>query len=252
MRSLSLVLLAGGSGQRFLADNKLLVMLEGKSVFYHSATRLLTAFPNADRLLIVAPEAWQPTYAALLSEAITASGSPLSLADCHWVASGCERWDSVWQALQCVCQTAPAPEEIILIHDAARPLLPIAASQALLARLEQEPQWAGGSVATPLTDSLKRSDAEGGIAESVDRAGLWQVQTPQAFRWQPLLKAHQAYHTARSRSDAALAITDDCQMLEVFLPEAKVWLQTAPKSNLKLTTVEDVALAAALLGLEAS
>ena len=97
---------------------------------------------------------------------------------------------------------AHAPE-IVLVHDAARPVIPPDTVPDLLAALAD----ADGAIpACPVADTLKRSAADGSIAATVPREGLFRAQTPQAFRFPVLL----ALHRAGTRSGG----TDDASLLE--------------------------------------
>ncbi|RVT40696.1 bifunctional 2-C-methyl-D-erythritol 4-phosphate cytidylyltransferase/2-C-methyl-D-erythritol 2,4-cyclodiphosphate synthase [Sphingobium algorifonticola] len=92
----------------------------------------------------------------------------------------------------------------VLVHDAARPFLP----QAVIARLLAALDDADGAIpALPVVDTLVRGTAT--VSQSVDRADLWRVQTPQAFRVGPILAAHQAWHNQPEP-------TDDAQMLRAM------------------------------------
>ena len=114
----------------------------------------------------------------------------------------------------------------MLVHDAARPLIPAGTIAALLAALEEAP---GAIPAVPVADTLKRG-TDGRIAETVSRAGLFRAQTPQAFRFAELLAAHQAPAT-----DAA---TDDASLLEAA--GHAVLLVPGAEDNIKLTYPEDL------------
>jgi 2-C-methyl-D-erythritol 4-phosphate cytidylyltransferase/2-C-methyl-D-erythritol 2,4-cyclodiphosphate synthase len=122
----------------------------------------------------------------------------------------------------------------VLIHDAARPLVPTRVIDAVCDALAE-----GADAvlpALPVTDTLKR--AEGGIvAGTVPREGLWRVQTPQGFRFAPILAAH--------RAAAGQALTDDGAVAEAA--GMTVRLVPGAEENLKVTTPDDLARAEALL-----
>jgi 2-C-methyl-D-erythritol 4-phosphate cytidylyltransferase/2-C-methyl-D-erythritol 2,4-cyclodiphosphate synthase len=121
----------------------------------------------------------------------------------------------------------------VLIHDAARPLVTHDVIDRVLAGLERAP---AAIAAVPLADTLKRADAGGLIAATLPRAGLWRAQTPQGFRFDDILRAHEAA-AAAGRED----LTDDAAVAEwAGIP---VGLVDGSETNVKLTTMEDLAMA---------
>ena len=139
------------------------------------------------------------------------------------VPGGATRQDSVRAGLEALESSAP---DVVLVHDAARPLIPPGTIPALLAALEHA---AGAIPAVPVADTLKRV-ADGLIIATVPREGLFRAQTPQAFRFPVLLAAH--------RSDIAGA-TDDASLLEAI--GERVAIVPGSEDNIKLTYAEDLA-----------
>jgi 2-C-methyl-D-erythritol 4-phosphate cytidylyltransferase len=138
---------------------------------------------------------------------------------------------------------ACADDDWILVHDAARPCVPRDALARLVEHLRDEP--AGGLLAIPVADTLKRGDGDADaprVAATVARAGLWQAQTPQMFRYGVLRRAFAA--------ESALACTDEAQAVEA-LGLAPRLVRGSPE-NLKITYSEDVALAAAILSAQSA
>ncbi len=148
------------------------------------------------------------------------------------VPGGATRQDSVRAGLEALEALAP---DIVLVHDAARPLIPAGTIPALLAALQHAP---GAIPAAPVADTLKRV-VRGTITATVPRDGLYRAQTPQAFRFQVLLAAH------RSRPGAAA--TDDASLLEAI--GEPVAIVPGSDDNIKLTYAEDLArLERAMIG----
>jgi 2-C-methyl-D-erythritol 4-phosphate cytidylyltransferase len=163
---------------------------------------------------------------------------------------GVERSHSVRKGLAALGTRAVA-DDWVLVHDAARPCLSPNDLQHLLDRLSSH--RVGGILATPAADTLKRASAEPRpipealnipgadpeIAQTVDRAGLWRALTPQMFRYEMLCDA----------LDRALATgrlpTDEAQALE-WTGEHPVLVQGSA-ANIKITSADDLVLAAALL-----
>jgi 2-C-methyl-D-erythritol 4-phosphate cytidylyltransferase len=127
-----------------------------------------------------------------------------------------------------------ADDDRVLVHDAARPCL----SEAALGRLidESGDEDAGGLLAIPLADTLKRGE-DGRVGITLDRTGLWCAQTPQLFRVASL----RAALSQGSLDD----ITDEASAMERTGHAPKLVLGSA--GNLKVTTADDLVLAQAIL-----
>lgn len=121
----------------------------------------------------------------------------------------------------------------VLIHDAARPFVGAPIIRSVISALDQHP---GALAAVPLADTLKRADADGLVAETLPRAGLWRAQTPQGFRFGAILAAHRRA-AACGRDD----FTDDAAIAEwAGLAVALIADDTA---NTKITTQADLEMA---------
>jgi 2-C-methyl-D-erythritol 4-phosphate cytidylyltransferase/2-C-methyl-D-erythritol 2,4-cyclodiphosphate synthase len=211
MRTVAL-LVAAGRGTRFGAEQpKQFLPLLGRPVLRHAAEALLRE-GGVEALQPVAPAG----EAALLDELL--AGLPCRPA----VEGGATRQASVLAGLAAL---EPDPPDLVLVHDAARPVVPPGTVPALLAALAEAP---GAIPALAVADTLKRG-AGGRIAATVPRDGLFRAQTPQGFRYAALLAAHRAL---------AREVTDDAQVLEeAGLPVALV---PGHDSNVKITWPEDL------------
>ncbi len=146
---------------------------------------------------------------------------------------GAVRSESVKRAL-----AAAGPGDPVLVHDAARPLTTVELVRATLAAVERE-GIDGAIAAAPVTDTVKLADGSGVVTQTLDRAGLWAVQTPQVFR-------RGALERALDVPDDVLALaTDDAWLIE--RAGGRVVVVSAPTDNLKVTTPLDLALAELLL-----
>jgi len=156
------------------------------------------------------------------------------------VAGGARRCDSVLAGLAAL--GAAAADDWVLVHDAARPCLGASDLAALLDAGVAHP--VGALLGEPVADTLKRADGAGEIEATVERGGLWRAQTPQMFRHAPL----------RAALAAALAAgrepTDEAQAME--WQGARARLVAAREANPKITTPQDLELAAALLAARAA
>jgi 2-C-methyl-D-erythritol 4-phosphate cytidylyltransferase/2-C-methyl-D-erythritol 2,4-cyclodiphosphate synthase len=213
------LLMAAGRGSRFGADRpKQFLPLLGRPVLRHAAEALL-AGGHVDAILPVVGPGESAAVEALLA------GLPHLPA----VEGGATRQDSVRAGLEAL---AADPPELVLVHDAARPILPPGTIPALLAALAEHP---GAIPAQPVSDTLKAGEA-GIILRTLPRAGLFRAQTPQAFRFATLLAAHRA---------ATAEVTDDAALLEQA--GLSVALLPGSESNLKVTYPEDLPRAEAAL-----
>jgi 2-C-methyl-D-erythritol 4-phosphate cytidylyltransferase/2-C-methyl-D-erythritol 2,4-cyclodiphosphate synthase len=210
------IVVAAGTGSRYGgATPKQLLMLHGKPVLRHAAEALL---PEIDFL--------QPVGDALLI------GPALSgIAHLPIVAGGAERQDSVRAGLLALQPHAP---DIVLVHDAARPIIPPGTIEAVLTALRDH---AGAIPALAVSDTLKRG-ANDLITGTVAREGLFRAQTPQGFRYPDLLRLHQAA--------AGENATDDAALLEAAgLTVARV---PGAEQNIKLTLAADLPRLQQILG----
>ena len=149
---------------------------------------------------------------------------------------GNERSDSVLQGLLSLSAEAGA-EDWVLVHDAARPLVQAGDVLRLMETCLQAGD--GGLLAVPVRDTLKRQGEGGRVAVTVDRAGLWQAQTPQMFPFGLLREALvQAQRLGRT-------VTDEAQAMEAM--GHRPLLVEGNANNLKLTLPEDLLIAERLL-----
>jgi 2-C-methyl-D-erythritol 4-phosphate cytidylyltransferase / 2-C-methyl-D-erythritol 2,4-cyclodiphosphate synthase len=201
------ILVAAGSGSRFGAETpKQFLLLAGKPVIRHAAEILAGQVdllqPVGDRNAIDAALAGLPHLPP--------------------VPGGVTRQDSVRAGLEALESAAP---DVVLVHDAARPLIPAGTIAALRSALEQA---AGAIPAIPVADTLKRA-VDGVIMATVPRDGLYRAQTPQAFRFDILLAAHRS---------AIVGATDDASLLEAM--GERVTIVPGGEDNIKLTYAEDL------------
>ncbi len=146
---------------------------------------------------------------------------------------GKERADSVLNGLRFWQQQNASADDWVLVHDAARPAIDTADIRQLISGLA--PDADGAILATPVRDTLKKQrDNALDVAQTVDRQGLWQAQTPQMFRLAALKKALTTWVAANE------PITDEAQAMEKM--GHKVQLLEGNPNNLKLTQSEDLAL----------
>jgi 2-C-methyl-D-erythritol 4-phosphate cytidylyltransferase/2-C-methyl-D-erythritol 2,4-cyclodiphosphate synthase len=145
----------------------------------------------------------------------------------RFVLGGVERNESVYNGLKALSDLAP--DDIVLIHDAARPFI----MPAEIMRVASAARQTGAAtLAVPVTETLRRDDGT-----YIDRSGVWAVQTPQAFRYGLLMKAHEAGKGAR--------VTDDTGLVAALGHPVEMVL--GDRANIKITTPEDWAFAERML-----
>jgi len=225
MSRYAVILPAAGKSSRFGDPwrKKVFVDLAGRPVWVRTAEAFLHHPDVAQTILCIAPDdhAWfREKFAAILA-----------FLNVDVVDGGVERADSVQNALAVV-----RPEiDRIAVHDAARPLIAKPWIDAVFAAAAES---GAAILATPVSSTVKRVD-RGAIVETVDRTRLWAAQTPQAFDRHLLEEAF-------ARRDG-FAATDEAQLVERI--GVKVSVVEGSPLNLKITTRDDLRIAAALLPL---
>lgn len=222
------IVVAAGSGSRF-GGPKQLARLGRTTVLDRSVA---TACQVSHGVVVALPasgyDGWVPAAATTgTPEPPAAAGPAASLVR---VTGGATRAASV----RCGLRAVPGDAQIIVVHDAARPM----ASRALFAAVIGA-VVGGADAAVPalaVVDTVKRVDAAGVATETVSRDGLVTVQTPQAFRAALLLAAH----------ERAAEGTDDAMLVEAI--GGRVVVVPGEARNVKITTAADLEIAAALLG----
>ncbi|MFP5454281.1 MAG: bifunctional 2-C-methyl-D-erythritol 4-phosphate cytidylyltransferase/2-C-methyl-D-erythritol 2,4-cyclodiphosphate synthase [Alphaproteobacteria bacterium] len=176
------LIVAAGRGARSGGDMpKQYREIAGKPVLCH-AIDALRAHPRIDIVQVVIGEDQESLYAA----AIGGRSLPPP------VTGGATRRDSVLAGL------AACEADIVLIHDAARPFIPAAVIDRLIAAFDDHD---GAVAALPVVDTLARGD--GLLGDTVSREALWRIQTPQAFRRADIIAAHRAWPVDREATDDA-------------------------------------------------
>jgi 2-C-methyl-D-erythritol 4-phosphate cytidylyltransferase len=214
---------AAGSGERFGADRpKAFARLGGRPLLAESLERFETS-RWIDGIVLVVPAGWEEP-AILLTEELGAG----KVTSC--VAGGASRAESVRLGV------AEVPEEaaVILVHDAARPLVGDEVIERVLAPLSEG--WDGAVPGLPIADTVKRAGPDGTVTETVDRAGLYRAQTPQAFAAEFFRRA-----LAGATNDAT-----DCAGI-VERAGGRVRVVEGDPRLLKVTTPDDLAAVEALL-----
>ncbi len=217
----AVVIAAGGAGRRMGGVRKQYLELAGVPVLSRALKPFLwhpwvewavVALPPEDA---AAPPAWLTAYGRV-----------------RVVPGGAERTDSVRAALEAV----PEEADIVLVHDAARPLV----KRKLIDRVLAAVARGGGAIpVVPVEDTIKEVEADGRVRATLDRARLRRVQTPQAFPRALLVEAHR-----RALADG-LGATDDAALVE-RIGGTVVAVEGLPE-NIKITGPRDLLVAEAIL-----
>jgi len=222
------VVAAAGESRRMglpEGESKQFLRLAGEPILCHSVRRLLAIEPVAGVVVVL-----HPSHTVRFANEVLCleEGKPIVIAE-----GGRERSDSIRAGLMDV----PPSAAIIAVHDGARPLF----SKRVFAECVAALEHADGAIpAYPVNDTLKRASEDGVVRETVDRSGLWAVQTPQVFRAAALRAAYA--HPDVSR------VTDDASLLE--RAGYRVVVVPSTPGNVKITTPADLPLAGAVLSWE--
>jgi 2-C-methyl-D-erythritol 4-phosphate cytidylyltransferase len=213
----SAVIVAAGSSRRMGFD-KLFAPLASQAVIAYSLQTFLEHPLIQEVVVVSSPEN---------RERLSAMSGRIRV-----VEGGRERCDSVWNGLAAVSSAS----RYVAIHDGARPLIH---PDSITAGIHSAQKHGAAALARPVTETVKRADEAGQVIASVDRAGLWAMETPQCFLLD-LLRT--AWEKVRHRG---IVFTDEVSILEeAGLP---VFLVENPYPNPKITFPHDLDLAEKLL-----
>jgi 2-C-methyl-D-erythritol 4-phosphate cytidylyltransferase len=216
------ILVAAGRGERLGTDRPKAFVKLGELPLLAEPLRRLDESEWIDSVVVVAPPGWEEPAILLAEE--------LGCGKVRACVAGAEtRAGSVRAGLAEV----PGDAAVVIVHDAARPLLPDEVVERVLAPLAEG--WDGVVPGLPVPDTVKRVGADGGVVETVTRDGLWTVQTPQAF----------PAGTLRRAVEGGADATDCAGLVEAQGGRVKV----VPGDPLlaKVTTADDLARIASLL-----
>lgn len=183
------LIVAAGSGSRTGGDMpKQFRMLRGKPMLRHSY-EALAGHPGITQVYVAVGAGQEESARAAIC----------GLPDPHILEGGITRRDSVYRGLQAIQKYGGADR--VLIHDAARPFLTAKVIDDLIAALDDAP---GAVPALPVVDSLARG--HNSLTETVDRDALWRIQTPQAFQFDSIFKAHANWTGDEPTDDARMIV----------------------------------------------
>jgi 2-C-methyl-D-erythritol 4-phosphate cytidylyltransferase len=223
MRTAAIIPVAG-RGKRLASDvPKQFLDLSGKPVIYRTLQQILQVPQINTGVVVTTAEDIDKMYNLL-------SGIPGFTQRFRVIAGGDERQDSVYNGLQ-----ALVPDTVmVLVHDGVRPLVSPEIIRHSIAVAARE----GGCVAAvPVKDTIKKATGNK-IIETIPRENLWQIQTPQTFRYEILMEAH------LKAKGADYYGTDEASLVE--WSGHPVMIVEGSNRNIKITTAEDLIIARAL------
>ena len=218
----SVIIPAAGQGTRMgLSTPKQYLSLKGQPILHHTLLAFETS-GRVDSVTLVVPE------------------NDLERARKKWnykivkniVQGGKERQDSVYNGFKAI----DPDTDIVLVHDGVRPFV----DPDMIGRsIEAAKEFGAAITAIPVSDTIKQVDSEDFVTRTVDRNGLWRVQTPQAFQYAVLDEAFQ-----KAKRDSYYG-TDEGSLLEYAGKKLKIIMGSA--LNIKITRQEDLILGEGIL-----
>lgn len=219
--SVSVILLAGGSGQRMQsAIPKQYLLLGGKPIARYSFDCFLQ-MEGVEEIIVVCEECYHHHFT-----------TDLTTVDVRFALPGKRRQDSVWNGLHAQKNGC----SLVCVHDTARPFITPGLVSSVL---EGGKIYGAAALAVPVKSTIKQGDPQGLVIQTLARASLWEVQTPQVARTDFLRQAFD--HVIQHNID----VTDDVSLIEILGHPVK--LIESHDSNIKITTPEDLLLANLLL-----
>lgn len=225
MSKVSAVIVAAGKGTRMKADiNKQFLNIKGKPILYYT----LKAFENCELvdeiILVTAKDKKQYCMDEIVRKYDINKISAI-------VEGGKERQHSVFNGLKAVKKS-----DVVLIHDGARPFVDRSIIEQGIINAER---YGACTCGVKPKDTIKYVDENGFSIDTLDRSSLFQVQTPQCFRYDLILACHE------KGINEGIAVTDDTSVVEYY--GHKVYLYEGNYDNIKITTPEDLIIGERIL-----
>ena len=220
------LIVAAGSGKRMNSKVAKQYLLVGGRPLVLYSLKLFDRCEQIDSIFIVIPKNDRDKF---VKSVLTSAQIKKRI---HIVDGGVTRQESVLLGLKAMYPFSG----LVAIHDGARPL----AGDKMLTDCIATARKTGACIlGVPVSDTLKKVDADVNIEKTIDRQGVWMAQTPQVFHHNLIYHAHQQARRTK------LTVTDDAMLLEKM--GISVSMVAGTKANLKITTPEDLPLAEALI-----
>jgi len=219
---------AGASTRMGASRSKCLLELDGKSLL-HRVLEVLSTIDQIGPIVVMSPPEAEPEALEEFNQLAS------NFSQVFVTSGGATRQDSVRLGLNFL-SSLPGPQaELVLVHDAARALV----TRELVTRcIAEASERQAVTAAVRVIDTVKRVSSKGIVIESLKREELWMAQTPQVFSSSLLIKAH------KRAEDEGIQATDDATLIEAIQP---VFVVEGERSNIKITTPEDLVVAESYL-----
>lgn len=217
------IILAAGQGKRMNSSvQKQFLVLQGKPLLYYSLECFQKSEEIDDIILVTGKECIDFCKKEIIGLYGFTKVSAV-------VSGGKERYDSVYAGL-CACKNT----DYVFIHDGARPFV----TEEILKRTKEAVlKFQACVVGMPSKDTVKIADENGMVEETPKRSRVWSIQTPQAFSYDLIKKAHEC-----ARAHCMDEITDDAMVIEAYT-QVPVRLVKGSYENIKITTPDDLLVA---------
>lgn len=220
MQGVTALIVAGGNGSRMNTNiKKQFILINDIPIIVHTVRAFLDS-NVIDEIVVVTADEDIPEMFDLVKQFDLTKVTQI-------VAGGETRTESVKNGLMAV------NTEYVAIHDGVRPCIK---QKHIKTVVEKAKKHGSSALGVPVRDTLK-SVSDGDIKTTVDREGLWQIQTPQCFKTEIIKDAYEKYD--------GQSFTDDCQLLEV--QNISVKMVEGDATNIKITTKDDLELAKLLV-----
>jgi 2-C-methyl-D-erythritol 4-phosphate cytidylyltransferase len=217
--NIAAIIAAGGSGSRISTQiNKQYLPLNNKPILIYSFEKF-ALHERIDTIIIVAARHEMEMCSALI-EKYNIHKKPTKV-----VAGGVSRQESVLMGLKACDENT----DIVLIHDGARPFV---TNQMINECLKQMKTYKACSVGVSAINTIKQTDSEGIVSQTLNRDSLWEVQTPQCFNYQCIYELH------KKAARASISVTDDCSLAEIYNIDVK--MIKGNYDNIKITVARDL------------
>lgn len=220
---ISVLIAAGGKGSRMGAQkNKIFLMLNNKEIIAHTMLSFEN-HPQIDEIIVVGAKDEHQKIAEIADK--------YKISKFRASTTGGEtRQMSVYNGLGFVSG------DIVLIHDAARALI---TQEEITRVIDDVTKYGAASAGVKCKDTLKVADENGIIISTPDRESMYQIQTPQAFKTDEIIRAH------KEALEQGFSATDDCMVADLI--GIKVKITEGSYENIKITTPEDIIIAEEIL-----
>ena len=221
---LSAIILAAGQGRRLKAVGPKPLVKIGKFPAIIYSLESLNRHPDINEIVVVISASNQKAITGALEK------YPFKKIKA-FVLGGKRRQDSVYNGLKKVSLNT----DWVLIHDSARPLID---RQSITEVILAAKKTGAAILGVPVKATIKSIKSNGMVDKTLDRGNLWEIQTPQVFKKELILKAYKEY--------SKMNVTDDASLVEKLAKPIKIVLGSY--ENIKITTPEDLLFAQAIAG----